>query len=101
MNGLDIAGAVVLDAMPVRTFALDDAAAALTAGRDDPGLDDAGVEVLAAAGIVELARVEEGEEARIRAQFDTNVFGLFALTRAVLPVMRAASARATSRWKTS
>jgi len=33
--------------------------------------------------------VEEGEEARIRAQFDANVFGLFALTRAVLPVMRA------------
>ncbi|HEX7931174.1 MAG TPA: SDR family NAD(P)-dependent oxidoreductase, partial [Sphingomicrobium sp.] len=32
---------------------------------------------------------EEGEDTRIRAQFDTNVFGLFALTRAVLPVMRA------------
>ncbi|MHC2108728.1 oxidoreductase [Methylobacterium sp. CM6246] len=33
--------------------------------------------------------VEEGEEDKIRAQFDANVFGLFALTRAVLPVMRA------------
>ncbi|PXA84970.1 short-chain dehydrogenase/reductase [Nostoc sp. 3335mG] len=33
--------------------------------------------------------VEEGEEHRIRAQFDANVFGLFALTRAVLPIMRA------------
>ena len=33
--------------------------------------------------------VEEGEEAEIRAQFDANVFGLFALTRAVLPGMRA------------
>jgi NAD(P)-dependent dehydrogenase (short-subunit alcohol dehydrogenase family) len=32
--------------------------------------------------------IEEGEEPRIRAQFDTNVFGLFALTRAVLPIMR-------------
>jgi NAD(P)-dependent dehydrogenase (short-subunit alcohol dehydrogenase family) len=32
--------------------------------------------------------VEEGEEPRIRAQFDTNVFGLFALTRAVLPILR-------------
>ena len=32
--------------------------------------------------------VEEGEEPRIRAQFDANVFGLFALTRAVLPIMR-------------
>ncbi len=33
--------------------------------------------------------IEEGEEPRIRAQFDANVFGLFALTRAVLPIMRA------------
>jgi NAD(P)-dependent dehydrogenase (short-subunit alcohol dehydrogenase family) len=33
--------------------------------------------------------VEEGEEDKIRAQFDANVFGLFALTRAVLPAMRA------------
>ncbi len=33
--------------------------------------------------------IEEGEEKEIRAQFDTNVFGLFALTRAVLPIMRA------------
>jgi NAD(P)-dependent dehydrogenase (short-subunit alcohol dehydrogenase family) len=33
--------------------------------------------------------VEEGEDARIRAQFEANVFGLFALTRAVLPIMRA------------
>ncbi len=32
--------------------------------------------------------VEEGEEPRIRAQFDANVFGLFALTRTVLPIMR-------------
>ncbi|WP_158783469.1 oxidoreductase [Pantoea sp. BAV 3049] len=34
--------------------------------------------------------VEEGEEKEIRAQFDANVFGLFAMTRAVLPVMRKA-----------
>ena len=32
--------------------------------------------------------IEEGEDARIRAQFEANVFGLFALTRAVLPIMR-------------
>jgi NAD(P)-dependent dehydrogenase (short-subunit alcohol dehydrogenase family) len=31
---------------------------------------------------------EEGVEAEIRAQFDANVFGLFAMTRAVLPGMR-------------
>jgi NAD(P)-dependent dehydrogenase (short-subunit alcohol dehydrogenase family) len=33
--------------------------------------------------------VEEGDDARIRAQFEANAFGLFALTRAVLPIMRA------------
>lgn len=40
------------------------------------------------AGYGYQSTVEEGEEAEIRAQFDTNVFGLFALTRAVLPIMR-------------
>ena len=41
------------------------------------------------AGYGYQASIEEGEEAEIRAQFDANVFGLFALTRAVLPGMRA------------
>jgi len=41
------------------------------------------------AGYGYLAALEEGEEAEIRALFDTNVFGLAALTRAVLPGMRA------------
>ncbi|HYG84728.1 MAG TPA: oxidoreductase [Azospirillum sp.] len=41
------------------------------------------------AGYGYLCAVEEGEEAEIRAMFDTNVFGLAALTRAVLPGMRA------------
>jgi NAD(P)-dependent dehydrogenase (short-subunit alcohol dehydrogenase family) len=41
------------------------------------------------AGYGYQSSIEEGEEAAIRAQFDTNVFGLFALTRAVLPGMRA------------
>ena len=40
------------------------------------------------AGYGYLTTVEEGEEKQIRAMFDTNVFGLFALTRAVLPGMR-------------
>ncbi|KAB0679747.1 oxidoreductase [Aureimonas leprariae] len=40
------------------------------------------------AGYGYQSSIEEGEEAEIRAQFDANVFGLFALTRAVLPVMR-------------
>ena len=41
------------------------------------------------AGYGYQASVEEGVEDEIRAQFDANVFGLFALTRAVLPIMRA------------
>ncbi len=40
------------------------------------------------AGYGYQASVEEGQEDAIRAQFDTNVFGLFALTRAALPGMR-------------
>ena len=41
------------------------------------------------AGYGYQAAIEEGEDAEIRAQFDANVFGLFAMTRAVLPGMRA------------
>lgn len=41
------------------------------------------------AGYGYQSTAEEGEDAEIRAQFDTNVFGLFAMTRAVLPIMRA------------
>lgn len=40
------------------------------------------------AGYGYLTTVEEGEDAEIRAMFEANVFGLFALTRAVLPGMR-------------
>jgi NAD(P)-dependent dehydrogenase (short-subunit alcohol dehydrogenase family) len=40
------------------------------------------------AGYGYQASIEEGEDDEIRAQFDANVFGLFALTRAVLPGMR-------------
>ncbi|MET8849182.1 oxidoreductase [Amycolatopsis sp. NPDC004625] len=41
------------------------------------------------AGYGYLAAVEEGEDAEIRKLFDTNVFGLADVTRAVLPGMRA------------
>ncbi|WP_118181237.1 oxidoreductase [Paraburkholderia phosphatilytica] len=41
------------------------------------------------AGYGYQSSIEEGEEAQIRRQFDVNVFGLFAMTRAVLPLMRA------------
>ena len=41
------------------------------------------------AGYGYLAAIEEGEDAGVRAQFETNVFGLLAVTKAVLPGMRA------------
>ena len=40
------------------------------------------------AGYGYQSSIEEGEEREIRAQFDANVFGLFAMTRALLPGMR-------------
>jgi NAD(P)-dependent dehydrogenase (short-subunit alcohol dehydrogenase family) len=41
------------------------------------------------AGYGYLAAIEEGEDADVRAMFETNFFGLAAMTRAVLPIMRA------------
>jgi NAD(P)-dependent dehydrogenase (short-subunit alcohol dehydrogenase family) len=41
------------------------------------------------AGYGYLAAVEEGDDGDVRAMFDTNFFGLAAMTRAVLPLMRA------------
>lgn len=41
------------------------------------------------AGYGYLAAIEEGEDAEVRAMFETNVFGLIDATKAVLPVMRA------------
>ncbi|MEB2848331.1 SDR family NAD(P)-dependent oxidoreductase [Rhizobiales bacterium RZME27] len=40
------------------------------------------------AGYGYQASIEEGDDTEIRAMFDANVFGLFAITRAVLPGMR-------------
>src|SRR3569833_1938124 len=42
------------------------------------------------AGYGHLGFFEEASDADIRAQYDTNVFGLFSVTRAVLPVLRTA-----------
>lgn len=44
------------------------------------------------AGYGYQSTIEEGDDAEIRAQFEANVFGLFAMTRAVLPHMRAQGA---------
>ncbi|MGE5504052.1 MAG: oxidoreductase [Actinomycetota bacterium] len=41
------------------------------------------------AGYGYLAAVEEGEDDEVRAMFEANVFGLIAMTKAVLPGMRA------------
>jgi len=41
------------------------------------------------AGYGYQSSIEEGDDAEIRDQFEANVFGLFAMTRAVLPGMRA------------
>ncbi len=66
---------------------------------DQAQIDDAVAQAKAKFGRIDVlvnnagygyqASVEEGVESEIRAQFDANVFGLFALTRAVLPIMRA------------
>ncbi len=40
------------------------------------------------AGYGYLAAIEEGEDDAVRAMFETNVFGLVDMTKAVLPVMR-------------
>ncbi|MCP8889439.1 oxidoreductase [Sphingomonas faeni] len=65
---------------------------------DQAQIDDAVAQAQAKFGRIDVlvnnagygyqASIEEGEDSEIRAQFDANVFGLFALTRAVLPIMR-------------
>lgn len=64
----------------------DQVAAVVAAAREAFGRVDV---LVNNAGYGYQSTVEEGEEAEIRAQFDANVFGLFAITRQVLPIMRA------------
>ncbi|RWX76943.1 SDR family NAD(P)-dependent oxidoreductase [Neorhizobium lilium] len=60
-------------------------AAAVKAAEDKFGRIDV---LVNNAGYGYQAAIEEGEETEIRDMFDANVFGLFAITRAVLPGMR-------------
>ena len=73
--------ALTLDVEKQREIEAAVEAARKTFGRIDVLVNNAGYGYLAA--------VEEGDDADIRAMFDTNVFGLAAMTRAVLPIMRA------------
>ena len=64
----------------------DTIAAAVKAATDAFGRIDV---LVNNAGYGYMAAVEEGEDAPVRAMFDTNVFGLVAVTKAVLPMLRA------------
>ena len=81
VEGRDNALALDLDVTDQRQIDVAVAAAKARFGRIDVLVNNAGYGYQASA--------EEGDDAEIRAQFDTNVFGLFALTRAILPLMRA------------
>jgi NAD(P)-dependent dehydrogenase (short-subunit alcohol dehydrogenase family) len=84
----DLASAFAASALPL---SLDVDQPAQIAAATQAALDRFGrIDVLVNnAGYGYLAAVEEGEDAAIRALFETNVFGLAAMCRAVLPVMRA------------
>lgn len=74
--------ALVLPLDVTQRAQIDTAVAGTTArfGRVDVLVNNAGYGYLAA--------IEEGEDAAVRDMFETNVFGLVDMTKAVLPVMR-------------
>ncbi len=83
----DLAAAHGDRALPLSLDVIDDdeidagvAAAMARFGRIDVLVNNAGYGY--------LSSIEEGQPEEIRAQFEANVFGLFAMTRAVLPMMR-------------
>ncbi|MET0505255.1 MAG: oxidoreductase [Luteibacter sp.] len=75
------------DVLPLALDVTDDAqvAAAVRAATERFGRIDV---LVNNAGYGYQASIEEAEDKEIRAQFEANVFGLFAMTRAVLPGMR-------------
>lgn len=76
----DTAIAVALDVTQRKQIDKVVAAAMEKFGRIDVLVNNAGYGYLAA--------IEEGEDDAVRAMFETNVFGLIDMTKAVLPVMR-------------
>jgi len=80
-DGKDHVLALDLDVTDMNQISDAVAAAEQTFGRIDVLVNNAGYGY--------QASIEEGEEGEIRAMFYANVFGLFAMTRAVLPGMRA------------
>jgi NAD(P)-dependent dehydrogenase (short-subunit alcohol dehydrogenase family) len=78
---LERARALALDLTDGASIAAAADAAHAAFGRIDVLVNNAGYGYVSA--------IEEGEDVEIRRQFETNVFGLFALTRHVLPGMRA------------
>jgi len=72
--------AVALDVTDNKQIAVSVESAEAKFGRIDALVNNAGYGYFAA--------IEEGEEPEVRAIFDTNVFGLIEMTKAVLPVMR-------------
>ena len=72
--------------LPLDVNRHDQVEAAVNGARDRFGRIDV---LVNNAGYGYLAAIEEGEDDAVRAMFETNVFGLVDLTKAVLPGMRA------------
>ena len=79
------------DAQGYRALTLDVRSDTLVRAAVRSALDEAGrIDVLVnSAGALQAGAIEENSVADVQAQFDTNVFGMLRLIRAVLPVMRA------------
>lgn len=77
--------------LPLETIALDvDDAASIAAAKAEVDRISSGIDVLVNnAGFGMLGPLESLSDQALRAQFETNVFGLMAVTRAFLPGMRA------------
>ena len=73
-------------ALPLDVTKADQIAAAVRGAEERFGAVDV---LVNNAGYGYMAALEEGEDAPVRAMFETNVFGLVAMTQAVLPGMRA------------